>query len=172
MIKNAEISPDRLFRYNLTRIWHDNWEPVKLLHVVMLNPSTADAEQDDPTIKRLMHRAKAEGFNGIVVNNLYAFRSTYPSFLLNRWSRGYDVIGPENNDRIFAATVQSGATLVAWGCHVLACKRDQKVMEMLYVASAGRSVYCVGLTSDGYPKHPLHVAYAQTMFKYTGRFSR
>ena len=170
MIKNAEISPDKLFRYNLTRIWHDGWAPVKLLNVVMLNPSTADAEQDDPTIKRLVHRATEEGYNGIVVNNLYAFRSSYPSVLLNRWARGSDVIGPENNNRIFAAATQAGATLVAWGCHVLVCKRDRAVLELLY--AAGRPVYCVGLTAEGFPKHPLHVAYAQKMFKYAGRFAR
>ena len=170
MIKNAEISPDRLYRYNLSRLWLDVGHPLNLLNVVMLNPSTADAEQDDPTIKRLMHRAMTEGYNGIVVNNLYAFRSAYPSVLLNRWARGLELIGPDNDDRLAAAALQAKATLVAWGCHVLVHKRDRKVLDLLY--AAGRPVLCLGLTAEGFPKHPLHVAYAQPMFKYSGRFAR
>lgn len=169
MRKDAYITADRQFRYDLVRAWDvpaQLW--VNMLHVVMLNPSTADAESDDPTIKRLIHRGRDEGYNGIVVNNLFAFRSSYPSVLLNRWEKSYEVVGGENNQRIEAAAMLCKASLVAWGSHVMVPKREQKVLDILY--KAGHPVLCVGLTMDGYPKHPLHVRYADKMFPYRGRF--
>jgi len=163
---DAYISPCRQFRYDLTRVWGPYG---RLLHVVMLNPSTADATANDPTIKRLIHRGKEEEYDGIVVNNLYAFRATYPSVLLNRYTKSYEIIGAENNARIAAAAANAEATCVAWGSHVLVSKRERKVLEILY--GVGKPVHCVGLTTDGYPKHPLHVAYAARLTPYRGRFS-
>ena len=73
----AVISQDGLYRYHLERRWSD----APFLTFVMLNPSTADAEIDDPTIRRCVGFSKREGAGGIAVVNLYAFRATSPADL-------------------------------------------------------------------------------------------
>lgn len=70
----AEFSPDRRYRYILTR----RWSPAPMLGCIGLNPSTADELQDDPTVRRWMGFARRDGFGGIVVGNLFAFRATNP----------------------------------------------------------------------------------------------
>ena len=78
MIKSAEISPCGLYRYSLTRKW-EAWKGT--VNFIMLNPSTADAQEDDPTIRRCIGFAKAWGYGGIVVTNLFAYRATNPKEL-------------------------------------------------------------------------------------------
>src|SRR3954470_11499675 len=75
--KSAAFSSCMTWRYRLTRYWG----PGSMLPFVMLNPSTADDEVDDPTIRRCMGFARREGLGGIVVANLYALRATYPKSL-------------------------------------------------------------------------------------------
>src|SRR5271154_3410516 len=79
MISTADISEDGLYRYWLTRTW-DPTKPV--LNWIMLNPSTADANKDDATIRRCMNFAKHWHYGGIAVYNLFAFRATDPKVLL------------------------------------------------------------------------------------------
>jgi hypothetical protein len=73
--KGADLSPDGVYRYSLSRSWDFRGGN---LNIIMLNPSTADHEVDDPTITRCVERAKRLGFGGLVVTNLFAFRATYP----------------------------------------------------------------------------------------------
>ena len=107
----AELSEDRKYRYSLFRIWN---ETVPALMFIMLNPSTADEGRDDPTIKRCMGFALNEGYGGIEVYNLFAFRSTSPGLLLNK---SIDPVGEWNSDRIIkAAKTQAGRKIIcAWG---------------------------------------------------------
>ena len=69
--RNAELSACGKYRYRLSRIWDDK-KPLVLF--IMLNPSTADAEQDDPTIRRCIAFAKNWGYGGFMAGNLFAFR--------------------------------------------------------------------------------------------------
>jgi hypothetical protein len=78
MKKDAKLSDDKLYRYQLSRIW-DETKPKVLF--IMLNPSTADADVDDPTIRRVINFAKSWNYGGVYVVNLYAFRSTDPKGL-------------------------------------------------------------------------------------------
>lgn len=88
--KAAQLSDCGTYRYRLSR----HWDVTRAALVyVMLNPSTADAEVDDQTIKRCMHYARREEFGGIEVLNLYALRSPYPAAL---WAHP-DPVGPEND---------------------------------------------------------------------------
>ena len=89
MKKHAVISQDNKYRYQLSRIW-DNEKPTVLF--IMLNPSTADADADDPTIRRVVNFAKSWGYGGVFVGNLYAFRSTDPKGLKHT----EDPVGEEN----------------------------------------------------------------------------
>lgn len=77
-LRGAVISDDGRYRYRLWRTWAPE---LPRMAWIMLNPSTADAEVDDPTIRRCVGFAKREGCGGIEVVNLYAYRSTDPSVL-------------------------------------------------------------------------------------------
>lgn len=91
--KRASISPCGLYRYSLERWWDTS---CYARYYIMLNPSTADAEVDDPTIRRCMGLAKRDRFGGIVVLNLFAFRATSPADM----KAAADPVGPENDARI------------------------------------------------------------------------
>lgn len=166
MIRTAYISENGLFRYALARVW-SKVDPTLL--VVMLNPSTADALQDDPTVTRLIHRAQAAQYGGLLVCNLYAYRATDPKELEKRHARAQDIIGPENNDVIKASARKCGHAAVAWGAHPLVKRREQTVLNLLYETHP--RLLMIDRTKDGYPKHPLHVAYARTFQPYDGRFA-
>lgn len=166
MISDAVFSECLLFRYSLRRIWGEG----PRLMVVMLNPSTADANKNDPTITRVIERAKRQGFAGVIVCNLYAFRATKPVNLEYRWARMHEIIGKGNDQAIRETMHECSTALVAWGSHKLCAKRDRAVLEILYERFG--FVYMLEATKMGFPKHPLHVAYARTFQPYKGRFSR
>jgi hypothetical protein len=115
----------------------------------MLNPSTADAEIDDPTIRRCIGFAKAWGFEGIVVRNLYALRATNPKEL---WVHE-DPVGPDNN-AFLGDTLGDEFTVCAWGANAKPF-RVQSVVGRL--TATGAALRHLGLTKDGYPRHPLYL---------------
>lgn len=166
MISTATFSYCKQFRYTLHRIWGEG----PILMVVMLNPSTADEEKNDPTITRLIERSKMEGFAGIVVCNLFAYRATKPVEIEYRWARMQEVVGRANDQAIRETMHECNAALVAWGAHKLCAKRDQSVLNLLYERFG--FVYMLEATKAGFPKHPLHVSYARRFQLYKGRFAR
>lgn len=139
----AHISEDGQYRYALGRRWADG--PVA--RFIMLNPSTADASLDDPTIRRCIGFARSWGLNGIQVLNLYAYRATNPKEL---WKVS-DPVGPEND--AYLAIYTEGLTVAAWGANAKPF-RVAKVMKLL----ADREIYALGVTKAGQPKHPLYIA--------------
>ncbi|WP_207558562.1 DUF1643 domain-containing protein [Mycobacteroides abscessus] len=144
----AVLSACGTYRYELTR----SWGVGAALEFVMLNPSTADAAVDDPTIRRCVGFAKRWGYASIVVHNLYAYRATDPTELAN----AEDPIGPEN--RKYLSREDAACTIAAWGAHPAATgwwsgypygwQRD--------VIKRSR-LYCLGVNANGSPKHPLYV---------------
>jgi len=148
---SAVISPCGKFRYRLTRQWGEG----AALPFVMLNPSTADAEQDDPTIRKCVGFAKRMGYDGIEVVNLYAYRATKPADLKKA---GYPR-GPENDRHIEAALVESHANSVicAWGVNARGLSRPTEVLEI--IRRTGMRPTALKLTDDGIPCHPLMLAY-------------
>jgi len=144
----AVISPCGLYRYRLTRTWDRELRPAAF---VMLNPSTADATVDDPTIRRCVGFAKREGCGGIVVVNLFALRSTDPAGLL----AAADPVGPDNDRHIREAAEQCHPVIAAWGAHGDHDLRNLHVRDMLGEISVG--VMCLGTTKGGHPRHPLYV---------------
>lgn len=137
----------RLYRYALWRRW-DSERP--LLSVVMLNPSTADARTDDATIRRLISFAQREGYGGFVVVNLYAYRATSPSALVEVGLA--TAVGPDNDEWIIAAC-GGRDVLVAWGAFPGA--RGDDVAALLRRIAV--KVVCLGVTKDGHPCHPLRL---------------
>lgn len=144
---DAIVSPDGRYRYALTRKWDEGGDLVW----IMLNPSTADATEDDPTIRKCQKFARTWGFTGISVVNLYAYRATDPRDLL----RVDDPVGAGNDDVLQAVFEEAGNVMAAWGASLLAQLRTIQVLDLLEVA--GRKPYVLGLTKAGAPRHPLYV---------------
>jgi hypothetical protein len=146
----AVFSPDRLYRYVLTRIWDPTVVPAMF---VGLNPSTADETKDDPTIRRCMRFARDWGYGGLLMGNLYGLRSTHPCGLYtDDDSSPVDDVDGRNDGWLTQMSGDAGIVVAAWGAttHPIpgrACRVAEAVGEML----------CLGVTKDGHPRHPLYV---------------
>jgi hypothetical protein len=128
----------------------------------MLNPSTADADQDDPTIRKCIGFADRLGFGAIVVANLFAFRATDPA---NLRRAGY-LVGPENDHAIAAAARDSNLTICAWGAHARGLARPGEAHAIL--RGIGVTPKALDLTADGIPRHPLMLRYSDALFDLPG----
>lgn len=147
----AVISRCGRYRYRLWRRWADG--PQALW--IMLNPSTADAAKDDPTIRRCVAFATSWGCGGIVVANLYAWRATSPEDLWRaERNDGQNIVGPEN-DAVIAAALRDPATgtrIAAWGTHA---KSDRVAEVWALVDDARVGLVCLSRSRSGAPRHPL-----------------
>ena len=145
---SATISECGRYRYDLHRSLGSVLRGYKPMFFVMLNPSTADASLDDPTIRRCKAFAKREGATHLVVLNLFALRSTDPSGL----AIDHDPIGP-NNDAFLEKFLRPGSdwNVAAWGSHPFAKNRAREI-QLRY-----GPFKCLGMTKDGSPRHPLYV---------------
>lgn len=146
--RDAVLSDCKRYRYLLRRTW-DHGKP-RVLYV-MLNPSTADAEIDDATIRSCIRLAKGAGYGSFEVVNLFALRATDPAEL----QRADDPIGPRNDDHIEAAILRCDMAICAWGAHPMAESRGRTVRALL--RSRRPAVFCLGATKSGAPKHPLYI---------------
>jgi hypothetical protein len=143
--RSAIFSPCRTWRYELRRTW--SVTPPALF--VGLNPSTADERLDDPTIRRCVRFARDWGYGGLVMANLFAFRSTDPRAL----ALVGDPVGPDNDMVLRRLAREAGVVVAAWGVHgVLNC-RAQVVVDVGLLGS----FTVLGLTKDGHPRHPLYM---------------
>ncbi len=149
--KAATLSDDGVYRYTLGRSWGDG--PFVLF--LMLNPSTADALQDDPTIRRCIGFARSWGYGGLVVWNLYAYRATDPTALDDE----ADPIGRENEDHLWAILQGGnlGLIVAAWGANPNRGTYVNREKAMFWGPLRDRDVYVLGLTKDGHPRHPLYI---------------
>lgn len=144
MIKTATISDCKKYRYTLTRQWE---EGAKVLFI-MLNPSTADHKEDDPTIRRCIRYAKEWGFGGLYVGNVWGFRATKPTDVL--CLAATDAAGPENISHLKYMIERCSKIIVAWGNHGMKGSHDlSKLLE-------GKEVWCLGVNKNKSPKHPLY----------------
>ena len=147
---DAEISPCGTYRYRLERFWSGE----HALPFVMLNPSTADASNDDPTIRRCISFARRENAGGIIVANLFGLRATDPRSL----NVVEDAFGPENAlhlDRLAGWAFRAGMPIVAaWGAGSI---RGASIKAMTIFKRNGCQVVCLGKTKHGFPRHPLYV---------------
>jgi len=154
---DAAFSTCRRYRWWLRR----QWQPQRpTLVFVGLNPSRADAERDDPTLRRLVGFARQWGYGSLLVLNLFARISPSPAVLM----RCSDPVGPEN-DRWLLWTLGLGpaAIWLGWGNRGALDGRDRTVLTLLNRALSCASVgttpelLCLGWTAAGQPRHPLYV---------------
>ena len=143
MKKGAHISECGKYRYSLTRDW-DSTKPFVMF--IGINPNTADDKIDNPTITRLIGFAKDSGYGGMIVTNLFAYRSPKPEVLLHV----EDPVGPNNEAAITAGSLQCKDIVFMWGDspHL---GRANKIIETFPDA------LCFGRSKKGNPKHPLYL---------------
>jgi hypothetical protein len=153
---SAVLSECGRYRYSLTR-YLDLDGDESVCTFVMLNPSTADATQNDPTIRRCLGFARAWGYGRLKVVNLYAFRTTDPGFL---WLQD-DPVGPENDHAISLAFGASDLIVAAWGAHA-------RVVRLAQFAETFRGwrLHALGVTKHGAPRHPLYLRADTTPERY------
>lgn len=145
--KGAIISSTGLYRYQLWRIW-DESKPNALF--LLHNPSTADADTDDPTVRRCTGFAKSWDYGGIYIVNLYPYRATNPKELLGK--EFIDVASPlANLEYIRDAREKCSLLVVAYG-NPIVMKADYFDTE-----NFKECWMCFGLTREGNPKHPLYL---------------
>jgi hypothetical protein len=155
MHREAAFSPPpQTYRYCLVRTWN---EKLPVMGVIMLNPSTADARRDDPTIKRCITRAAKEGFGSLVVVNIFAYRSTDPERLM----MVPNPVGPDNDAFIRGMLDSCEVIIAAWGTGGSYLGRDKEVLAM--ARESNHPLWCLGKTKDGYPRHPLYVRSDKTL---------
>lgn len=161
--KSAVISPCGLYRYRLERRWGD--APPQTF--IMLNPSTADADIDDPTIRRCIEFAKREGAGGLVVVNLFALRATDPKELINH----PDPVGPDNAYEIGLALVGAAAigkpVICGWGSNKNAQPQANRLMARAH--DIGAQLCALHINADGSPKHPLYIKSSAPLIDLTDR---
>ncbi len=154
MIKGANISKDRLYRYALWRIW-DRSKP----HVVFIgvNPSTADETKDDHTITKCIGFAKKWNYGGLYMLNLFAFRATDP----NDMKKAVDPIGKNNYKTFIRHAMPPNLVVAAWGNNGKFKDQDKELFSFL--RNIDIELYCLGTNTNGTPCHPLMISYSTAL---------
>lgn len=147
MEKGAHFSKSRVYRYALWRIW-DRDKPAVMF--VGLNPSTADENVDDPTIKRCISFARDWGYGSLYMLNLFAFRATKPKDM----KKAVDKVGWDNDAALKKYASKCDEIVAAWGVNGSLEERNRFVCDKVLFDF---QLMCLVKTKDGHPKHPLYV---------------
>lgn len=155
----CEMSECEQYRWVLRRKVNAQSRLIKPILFIMLNPSTADADNDDATIKKCMMFAEREGATMLTVVNLFALRATDP----NELKKAEDPEGPGNDYRIEEEIEKHacGLIVIAWGAHPFAGVRAQ-----YFLNNFNGVFYCLGVNKNGSPKHPLYLSKNTPLMKY------
>ncbi len=148
LARDAVISACGKYRYLLRRVWND--DRMRALFV-MLNPSTADAEVDDATIRSCIRLCRSWDYGSFEVINLFGWRATDPRELAN----ADEPIGQDNDRVAVAAIERCDITICAWGAHKMAESRADEMRNL--ITSRRPAAFCLGTTKSGAPKHPLYI---------------
>jgi hypothetical protein len=155
----AVISECGTYRYTLMRELGGPMRFVKPVLFIMLNPSTADAKLDDPTINKCKRFAYDNGGTELTVVNLFALRATDPKEL----TKHQDPEGPDNYVHLWDQITlhEKGLIIVAWGNHKMAVEKGRDLISrMRYM---GITPMCLGVNKNGTPKHPLYIPYSKEL---------
>lgn len=152
MNRSAVMSEDGLYRFRLDRWWGDG----PRVAWIMLNPSRADGDVDDPTIRRCIGFTKAWGYDGLTVVNLYPLRATDPRALRGFEEIASDAVAARNGLAVGQAVAAAAVTVAAWGIHG-AMNGIGEWMRRRLVDEHAVPLFHLGLTKGGHPRHPLYV---------------
>jgi hypothetical protein len=134
------------YRYTLVRTWNYSKPPIVFIG---LNPSVADEQHDDRTVRKCISIARWKGFGTLIMLNAFAYRSTDPYGLYT----AKEPIGQLNNEWIEYICTCSETVVIAWSNHAMYRNRHYKLLELL----KGIPLYCLGVNTNGTPKHPLYM---------------
>ncbi len=149
--RGAVMSPCETYRYKLWRIW-DTQKPAVLF--IMLNPSTADGKEDDATVRRCINFAKAWGYGGLYIGNLYGYRTKSPKILWAANNNKIDIVGPRNNEYIAEMARHASIIIYAWGTHGIgAFHQREKIKQFI----GDKTPHCLYILGSGMPGHPLYL---------------
>jgi len=156
MKMTATFSTCQRYRYELWRIWD-----AKRPHVMMilLNPSIADEKIDSRTSKRCIEFAKAWGYGGLCIGNLFSFRSQDKE----KMKKADDPIGPENDEWLVRLAKDANSVVAAWGNDGSFMNRAEHVVKLLGPLS------CLRVTAKGHPQHPLYLPKGLTPTPYANQ---
>jgi hypothetical protein len=162
MDSGATISKCHKFRYQLWRIW-DISKPLALF--VLLNPSTADGNKDDPTIRRLVGFCKQWQLGGFYVVNIYPFRTKSPTELKQYLyvERDSEYGEAAMNNRTYASELSKKCSVAVFGWGVHHDNRETLDIERYKEVLGDIPVVCLGMTKNGHPRHPLYVPYSAAL---------
>ncbi len=155
-VGDARFSSTGDRRYILTRGWTKPLGTDKRVLWVMLNPSTAGAKEDDPTVRRCSNFARSWGYAGIIVVNLFSLIATRPIHLSE------EPATMASNEAMFLRYVfrspKVAMVMAAWGSQPILTKNPDRWRTVVTdVVEAGHTVMSLGTTADGSPRHPLYV---------------
>lgn len=150
MFNECVFSPDRRYRYTLIHRWDELLDPDRGIAWICLNPSTADEQQLDPTLRRIREFSTAWGYAFFVMLNLFAWRATDPADM----KAAPDPIGPDNDEWITHWSQRCDRMVLGWGEHGAHLGRNERVLARLDHAKS----FCLGRNASGQPRHPLYVA--------------
>lgn len=153
---SAVLSDDGIYRYKLSRDADVEGSARRLLWIA-LNPSTADALEDDATIRKLKGFATRWDYPALDIVNVFAYRTKSPKVLLDAQRRGVDIVGPENDAHIARAVAEATLVVAAWGSEPIVKSRLASLKAHLAKA---REVVALMTTNTGMPYHPLYVPYS------------
>src|SRR3546814_595461 len=148
--RSADLSPDGRYRYLLSRTLSTLTGSGTCVFI-MLNPSTADHQIDDQTIRQCLGFTDVWGYSRLIVANLFAWRATLPKDMY----AAIDPVGVDNDRWIFSAARNADRIVCAWGAHGKHRDRGQDVAGML--RGDGFALHHLGLTANGQPRHPLYL---------------
>lgn len=148
-MRTAYISKCEQYRYRLMRGWSDFLTRGGAVLFVGLNPSTADAFSDDPTIRRCVGFTQFLGHNKFYMANLFAYRATDPAAM----KRAADPVGPRNDEFLLSMAAKSNIIIACWGNHGHHLNRQAAVLELL----KGFDIHALKINKDGSPAHPLYL---------------
>lgn len=149
----AQISPCEKYRFSLWRVWDETLPHVAF---VGLNPSTADATKDDPTIRRCRGFAMSHGYGAMTMLNLWAFRATDPKKLPTMVTNEEEI----NADTVGRVGGQVARVVAAWGAHPKAALRVKAILPLV------PEWWCIARTKGGEPGHPLYLPAASVMRRF------
>lgn len=159
----ADAVFDGPYRYTLGRRLSDQPDSARVCVFVLLNPSFASAEEDDPTTGAVCEFARRLGCAWVRIVNAYAWKETHPMKLWQASSAGSDIVGPWNDYFIQAACRSADAIVCGWGTHA----QPERVQELMKLLSGHRvPPVALAINKDGSPKHPLYIKRTTTPVPY------
>lgn len=153
------FSADRAYRYWLTREWFrlsGSEDKNPYLAFIGANPSVADQDHDDATIKRLVSISSHLGYSKMMVVNLFAYRATDFRVL----KQAQYPVGFGNDAAILAVCRGAAAVLACWGNFGQFRDRGQEVVDLI---APHMDIWAFELNNSGQPHHPLYLKWSNRL---------